>query len=334
MIGNKKEIIKNLFDRNFTKDFGVGFYLVLKKNTPDRTSHNVALRKHFKIRCFYSYSDEWVEFVLNNKFDPSFDHLNELVFGPKLTDISYNIIRKYRNNELDIRHTLNLLKPLDITFQYAYCADSATKPLNILITELTLNNEFFLGNPDNINWSVPSILAPKGIRRTDISEDEFSRRNITELNDIRYIVTLIEALSRRTFNKQSTIVKFLGIDFLREQLSAICINKFIDINEMVSELIEKYDISNGDFIFEEQYSNLPEIHLIADFMAAIIDGIDEIQRGNDYVLMFDFFTSPIFNIIYNYDNDLYFICDKYIISCFKEGQILYHGEKKLLSIEK
>lgn len=329
-----RELIFKLFERNYSRDFGTGFYLTVGKDVPDRTARNESISKFFKIKSFYTYDKEWVDFVVGNRFNERYEHYYDLVFGPKTTDKIYNLLRKYVNKEMDTARLLKLLNKEEITYQYGYHTDNALEPLKILVTELLKKNEVFSYNAVKVKWACHERPSKQGGRRVAPRKKDIGRRNITEIADIRITIYIIESLARFTDNKRQVIIKLLGLEAIEEIINSSPSSSVLNISEIIDELIIDYNIPRGEFIHKNEYENLPSIELVVDYMTAHVDGIDQMQTGIDHKLIFNFFNSPLFSIIYNYDNHLYYLCDRYIITCFRSGKILYNGETKLKYVKK
>lgn len=330
-----RELTFKLFDRNFTRDFGLGHYITVGKHVPDRHARNESISKYFKIKAFYEYDKEWVDFVVGNRFNERYEHGYDLVFGPKTTDKIYNYLRKYVNKEMETARLLKLLSKEEITFQYGYHTDNAMTPLKVLLTELVQKNEIFSPSATRgIRW-VDHVKPSKVLgRRIEPKKKEQDRRNLTEITDIRIVMYLIESIARETNNKRQAIVKKIGLNGLSELINSSPSSTLFNMGEHIEELIEELEIPMGEFVHKKEYVNLPAIDLVADYMTAHIDGLDYIQKGEDHKLIFDFVNSPLFSIIYNYDNHLYYLCDRYIVTCFKAKKILYNGENKLQYVKK
>lgn len=331
MNNNRKIIIKKLFNRNFTRDFGMGYYKTLAEDeVKDAKFMNDELNKQFNIKCFYVLDEEWVNFVISNRFEEGYEHLIDIVFGPKTTDKTYNYLIKYHNEMLEKEELLELLsQEQNLTYQYGYCSDSAVNLIQDIANDLFEKEEFFISKIGKKDWVTLTKPVLDGELRFELEEERFARRNIAEINAIKLIISTVEALARKTNNKQRDIVRILGVEFFKEQFSYICINQFLDIDDIVDELIKEYEIPEGNFVYENEFEHLPSVDLVSDYMARIVDGINETQKNEDYKLIFIMYASPIFNIIFNYDNHLYYLCNKYIVTCFKEKKILYNGEKTL-----
>ena len=84
-----------------------------------------------KIKCFDSYTEEWAEFVYNNRDEKQdFRHDFDLVYGPIANDTVGVQIRDLRERKISFDAFLkNLEYYKGITFQYAFCTPLAVSKL-------------------------------------------------------------------------------------------------------------------------------------------------------------------------------------------------------------
>ena len=66
-------------------------------------------------------------------------------------------------------------------------------------------------------------------------------------NDLFYVCALIEYTARKTKNHRSFVVEKLGIDGIDRQLRDAGVNHCLSFEQVSDEIIEKYDIKDGDF---------------------------------------------------------------------------------------
>jgi len=87
--------------------------------------------KELKVMRFDSYSEEWAEFVYNNRDEKQdFYHDFDLVYGPIANDTVGVQIRDLRERKISFEAFLkNLEYYKGITFQYAFCTPLAVSKL-------------------------------------------------------------------------------------------------------------------------------------------------------------------------------------------------------------
>lgn len=84
-----------------------------------------------KVKRFEEYSEEWAEFVYNNRDErQDFQHDYDLVYGPIANDTVGVQIRDLRERKISLAEFLkNLHYYKGITFQYAFCTPLAVSKL-------------------------------------------------------------------------------------------------------------------------------------------------------------------------------------------------------------
>ena len=84
-----------------------------------------------KIKRFENYTEEWAEFVYNNRDEKQdFQHDFDLVYGPIANDTVGVQIRDLRERKISLTEFLkNLHYYKGITFQYAFCTPLAISKL-------------------------------------------------------------------------------------------------------------------------------------------------------------------------------------------------------------
>jgi len=87
-----------------------------------------------RIKKFDSYSQEWADFVFNNRDErQNFQHNYDIVYGPIANDTVGVQIRDLRERKISMDEFLkNLEYKKGITFQYAFCTPLAISKLKRL----------------------------------------------------------------------------------------------------------------------------------------------------------------------------------------------------------
>ena len=80
---------------------------------------------------FDTYTEEWAEFVFNNRDESQqFRHFYDVVYGPIANDTVGVQIRDLRERKISFKKFLENLKyHKGITFQYAFCTERAISKL-------------------------------------------------------------------------------------------------------------------------------------------------------------------------------------------------------------
>ncbi len=133
------------------KDFGKAFYLSSDKQQALSMARFKALTvggeekittfdfdesntSDLRIKKFDSYSQEWADFVFNNRDErQNFQHNYDIVYGPIANDTVGVQIRDLRERKISMDEFLkNLEYKKGITFQYAFCTPLAISKLKRL----------------------------------------------------------------------------------------------------------------------------------------------------------------------------------------------------------
>ncbi|MBR0072541.1 MAG: DUF3990 domain-containing protein [Bacteroidales bacterium] len=131
------------------KDFGRAFYLSEDKKqalemarfktlttggVETLTSFNVDDLSGLNCLRFDAYTEEWAEFVYNNRDEhQQFQHPFDVVYGPIANDTVGVQIRDLRERKISFKSFLENLKyHKGITFQYAFCTELAVSKLTII----------------------------------------------------------------------------------------------------------------------------------------------------------------------------------------------------------
>lgn len=132
------------------KDFGRGFYLSDKFEQASKMAEAVVRRKggdpivsvfecpddilaskDLKVRCFYGYSEEWLDFILQNRANRSLNQIHDydIVFGPIANDAVAVSIALYTDQFISKDELLRRLKYRHETYQYFFATEKAISKL-------------------------------------------------------------------------------------------------------------------------------------------------------------------------------------------------------------
>ncbi|WP_294355195.1 hypothetical protein [uncultured Clostridium sp.] len=146
--------------------------------------------------------------------------------------------------------------------------------------------------------------------------------NEKEKNDLFYVCSLIEFLGRKTKNHRSDIVKLLGIKELNRQLDLAEVNHCISFDEVADELIDYYNIKDGEFDSVKlcKYTIPTYLSIGKEYQRLILDVIKE---GEDVIsVLYDVFTSFISDEISNFNSSVYYSSPQYLKYSYLEGKLL------------
>lgn len=152
---NVKIQVPDLIHSKPFKDFGKGFYLSdneqqawdlakqkieqLHTGQPEISiflfDETIMNGKELKVKVFDDYSEEWAQFVLDNRNEkfPQPQHDYDIVYGPIADDGVNFQLRRYRGGVISMQRLIEELKyAKGITFQYFFGTERALQKLTVL----------------------------------------------------------------------------------------------------------------------------------------------------------------------------------------------------------
>ena len=132
-----------------TLDYGSGFYTTtsfkqaedwvkrkLNSNTPvgyvNIYELDNNLIKTLKALLFESPTEEWVDFVMNNRTNKDFNHDFDIVYGPVANDKVYAAFALYEGGIIDKQNLISELKAYKLVDQYLFHTDKALKAIKFI----------------------------------------------------------------------------------------------------------------------------------------------------------------------------------------------------------
>ena len=139
--------------RNRTLDYGYGFYTTTSYNQAKdwvkRRMDNTNVQKGFiniyeldenaldLLNCliFKSPTEDWVDFVMNNRTKKSFIHDYDIVYGPVANDKVYAAFALYEGGLIDKQTLIIELKAYKLVDQYLFHTEKALEYLSFITSE-------------------------------------------------------------------------------------------------------------------------------------------------------------------------------------------------------
>ena len=133
-----------------TLDYGTGFYTTtsakqaekwVRKHLRDSgagkgyvNEYELDLEavKQFHCAFFDSPTDEWLEFVMNNRLNRTFTHTYDVVYGPVANDRVYACFTLYEGGVMSKENLLVELRTYDLVDQYLFHTEQALKALTFV----------------------------------------------------------------------------------------------------------------------------------------------------------------------------------------------------------
>lgn len=143
-----------------------------------------------------------------------------------------------------------------------------------------------------------------------------------EKDDLFYLCTMIEFVSRKTHNKSKDIVAALSDEDIEHELKAASVNHCLTFEQVCDEWIEEYNIKNGEFdnIRKCKYA-VPAVTSIGRVFQQLIT--DVLERDNNIVeIIKKVYFSFISDAITDYNSSVYYSNPSYIYYSYMEGMLL------------
>ena len=140
-------------------------------------------------------------------------------------------------------------------------------------------------------------------------------------DDIFYVCTLIEYIARETRNHRKDVIVYFDKDDLSRQLRLAEVNHCLSFEQVAEELIDEYNISNGDFdtVAECKYT-VPSITSIGRVYQMLVLSI--CKDDNVEQVMIDVFSSFIGDEISDFNSNVYYSNPDYIRCSYLDGKLL------------
>lgn len=143
-----------------------------------------------------------------------------------------------------------------------------------------------------------------------------------EENDLFFVCSVIEYISRKTKNTKKIIIEKLGKENIKKIYELAEIYHSENIDKVADEFIEKCDIVNGEYdITENCKYRVPTFWEIGKVYQRLILMVN--NNKNDYIeTLINVLSSWIIEKIDDYNSSMYYENPDYIYECYIEGKIL------------
>lgn len=141
-------------------------------------------------------------------------------------------------------------------------------------------------------------------------------------NDLFFVCSFIEYMSRKTKNKKSYIVEKIGKETLQKIYDLAEVYHSENIEKVSEEIIKKaqIELGNYDIISTCQY-NVPTHWDIGKVYKRLILMVNNNEK--EYInTLYEVLSSWIIEKIDNYNSSMYYENPDYIYECYKEGKVL------------
>ena len=133
-----------------TLDYGTGFYTTtsakqaedwVRKRMRDSGARkgyvneyelDLDALKQFHCAFFEKPTDEWIDFVMNNRLNKDFVHYYDVVYGPVANDRVYTCFTLYEGGVMSKQNLLAELRTYDLVDQYLFHTEQALQVLKFV----------------------------------------------------------------------------------------------------------------------------------------------------------------------------------------------------------
>lgn len=149
--------------------------------------------------------------------------------------------------------------------------------------------------------------------------------NEKEKDDLFYLCSLIEFIGRKTKNRRGDVVNAIGRDGLEHLYEVANVNHSLSFEQVSYEVIEDYDIKDGDFdtISTCKYTVPRFLPIGRVYQRLICNVIENDENKKDVVdTLISVFTSFISDAISDFNADTYYCNQSYLYHSYLEGELL------------
>ena len=145
--------------------------------------------------------------------------------------------------------------------------------------------------------------------------------NNKELDDIFYVCSLIEYISRKTKNHRYNVIKHFSEVDIKRQLRLAEVNHCLSFEQVSDELIDEYKIVDGNYdtVAECKY-NVPSYLSIGRVYQMLVCSV--IKNNNVEETIIDVFSSFISDEISDFNSSVYYSNPDYIRCSYLDGKLL------------
>lgn len=140
-------------------------------------------------------------------------------------------------------------------------------------------------------------------------------------DDIYYVCTMIEYISRITNNRRGDVVKKLSRKDIEHQIKAAEVNHCLSYEQVADEWIEQYEIETGNFdTTKNSRYEIPTVNAIGRVYQQLV--METAEENEEAQAIIDVFSSFISDEISNFNSNVYYSNPDYLRCSYKEGTLL------------
>lgn len=142
-----------------------------------------------------------------------------------------------------------------------------------------------------------------------------------EMNDLFFVCSMIEKVSRESKQKQSYVINNIGKENINRLYRYADVFHCENPDKITYELIENNNIEMGtyDKISRCKY-RIPTYWEIGEIYARLIINVN---KQNIIDTLFEVYNAWIEEIMDNYNSSFYYESPEYHVACYQEGKVLF-----------
>lgn len=142
-----------------------------------------------------------------------------------------------------------------------------------------------------------------------------------EMNDLFFVCSMIEKVSRESKQKQSYVINKIGKENINRLYRYADVFHCENPDKISYELIENNNIEIGtyDKILRCKYK-IPTYWEIGEIYARLIINVN---KENIIDTLFEVYNSWIEEIMDNYNSSFYYESPEYHLACYEDGKVLF-----------
>lgn len=140
-------------------------------------------------------------------------------------------------------------------------------------------------------------------------------------DDIYYVCTMIEYVSRLTDNRRKDVVKKMSKKDIEHQIKAAEVNHCLSYGQVADEWIEQYEIEKGTFdTIKDCRYEVPTVNAIGRVYQQLVTETSE--KDEEAQAIIDVFSSFISDEISNFNSSVYYSNPDYLRCSYEAGVLL------------
>lgn len=142
-----------------------------------------------------------------------------------------------------------------------------------------------------------------------------------EMNDLFFVCSMIEKVSRESNQKQSYVINKVGKENIRRLYKYADVFHCENPDKISYEIIEKNKIEMGNYdkISRLKYK-VPTYWEIGEIYSRLIINLNK----KDIIdTLFEVYNSWIEEVMDNYNSSFYYESPEYHVACYEEGRVLF-----------